>query len=1492
MSITLIADKKKLIILFIALILLAFVFEYAFLISKKFYHSDIEHTKLDLLNRASDIRSFTKTNINDQIYDLNIISQTAEIKDFIYHHKKHSNQPGFCLFKTIQETNMNDFLVVALLDTNGIPFHTHSSTDFNNDLIKNISELPEVKNMAKTHEPKIGRSFIDSNNELIINLVFPVFVKNRFSGAIFTSYSITRFCQKYFSSSKTQNFPIEITDRSGNYLFNSQPGFPDLGFPNEDKYTTNNKYTDEDIELNKQWIDHMRSYKTNTALVTYIDANNNTDQVILAHTPLDIGPNKFMISVYDDLDEATKSSYILARNFILILTFITLIFLIMWYFGWSWLKRIVKIKKESRLLSKINQSEDRYWNLFNSSPIPIFVMTPQGHITNGNKQFLAFTGIHELKDVYGKRPTDVIRFENEQKFKNLLHQVQNIKNKSTDASEVLYFYHSGGQLKLAEFSLSEIIMGEGSQLMCIAKDMTEKRLAENLSLRFGRILNNSNNEIYVVDGTTFRFMHATDGALANLGYNIEELRMLTPQDIAIFYKKSFHEIIAPLLAKTQDQLIFEVTQKRKDGSTYPAEVSLQISHEEQPPVLIAILRDLTREKKADETLAIEKSLSQDYLKLAEVMFVAVDKKGMITMINRKGLEILGYASDEVMNKNWVNLFIPDEVKSIVSGVLNELVNKKTELAENFESQIITKDGKHKLISWQHKCIKNNTNEVIGVLSSGMDITEAKKQEYDLINSQRQYATLIGNLQGIVYRCLNDSRWTMEFISQGLFPLAGYKPQEIIQNAELSFCDIIHPDDKTFVLSTIKAQLEKGESFRLEYRIIHKSGKVVWVTEFGQGILEDGSYQHLEGFITNITKIKESDAQLLKLTTAIEQSASSVVITDTTGIIEYVNPYFTKITGYTQEEAIGQKTSILKSGQMQPQLYEEMWKTISAGKTWHGEFHNKNKNGNLFWESAVIAAICDKNGKTTSYIAIKQDITKFKHSQQELIESQEELKQSEARYRSLIQNNNSIMLLFDPETGEITEANKAACTFYGKTEKELKETCIFDLNTLQKSEIRKHLAQLLSGEKSYFVFKHRAADNQVKDVELYTGEINHQGRKLYFSVIHDITEKLETQKELVTAKEKAIESDRLKSAFLANMSHEIRTPMNAILGFSQLLDDKDITHDEMDQYISIINRSSSQLLSLIDDILKISQIEAGIVSIVPEKVNLTKLLNEIYQFFSLTAKQKKIGFYLDLPIIRTEDIFLDASRFKQIQINLISNAIKFTHKGEVRFGYEVDNSMLKFHVTDTGIGIDPIHFKLIFDRFMQVPHQEKELYGGTGIGLSISQALVEKMGGSIWLESQVNKGTTFFFTIPLVHGTTHVSTAEIETFVTNAGESNLSNKNILITDDDDRNLSLLAHFLEPEKANLIFAGNGQEAIDIIVKSKNIDLVLMDIKMPVMNGLDATKIIKEKFPRIPVIIQTAYAMDNEKEAAMNAGGDAYVSKPVNRKLLLETISKFLK
>ncbi len=398
--------------------------------------------------------------------------------------------------------------------------------------------------------------------------------------------------------------------------------------------------------------------------------------------------------------------------------------------------------------------------------------------------------------------------------------------------------------------------------------------------------------------------------------------------------------------------------------------------------------------------------------------------------------------------------------------------------------------------------------------------------------------------------------------------------------------------------------------------------------------------------------------------------------------------------------------------------------------------------------------------------------------------------------------------------------------------------------------------------------------------------NHNIRQNNSLLALEIQERRKVEIELKKSKEAAEEANRVKTAFLANMSHEIRTPMNAIQGFSEVILKGNLSEKSTFDFIEIINNSSKQLLNVINDIIDISMIEAGQLKIIYDTVKLNRLLENIYCLHSNSAKSKGLRFNVSYGLPNTVDsINTDEHRLAQIINNLISNAIKFTNEGYVEFGYKLKDAHLEFYVKDSGIGI-PIEFHdLIFERFRQVDDKLSRDYGGTGLGLSICKSIIEMMGGEIWIESEPNKGSTFFFTLSYEQ-----KYPAIENEILESNYIDLKDKTILIAEDDYYNYLLLQKLLESTNANLLRANNGREAIDIFSQN-NVDFVLMDIKMPVMNGYEAVKIIRENNTRIPIVAQTAYAMTEERQLAIEAGCDYYITKPIKSGELYDIFKEIL-
>lgn len=374
------------------------------------------------------------------------------------------------------------------------------------------------------------------------------------------------------------------------------------------------------------------------------------------------------------------------------------------------------------------------------------------------------------------------------------------------------------------------------------------------------------------------------------------------------------------------------------------------------------------------------------------------------------------------------------------------------------------------------------------------------------------------------------------------------------------------------------------------------------------------------------------------------------------------------------------------------------------------------------------------------------------------------------------------------------------------------------------------------------------------------------------------EKEKRTAELIIAKEKAEESDKLKTAFLQNVSHEIRTPLNAIIGFSALLNDEDISKDEIKEFTAIISQSGRRLTEIINNVLDISRIQTGQVKIEQKPILINSIFLDFLTFFSPLAKAKNIILSYHNQDDKCITIYTDESKLHQILTNLINNAVKFTKFGNIDFGYEIKENFIQFYVKDTGIGIPQELYDRIFDRFVQAEQSMTKNYEGAGLGLAISKGLVELLGGRIWLESEIDRGTTFFFTLP------YTSVSEIPV--------KHAHGKVLIVEDDLVSSQYLRKILEKYDITVIHAENGEQAVEFVKNTPDIDLILMDIRMPVMDGLEATKLIKQIEPDLPIIAQTAYTFSEEINKIMSSGCNGYLAKPLDSAKLNALIDRYLK
>jgi PAS domain S-box-containing protein len=534
-------------------------------------------------------------------------------------------------------------------------------------------------------------------------------------------------------------------------------------------------------------------------------------------------------------------------------------------------------------------------------------------------------------------------------------------------------------------------------------------------------------------------------------------------------------------------------------------------------------------------------------------------------------------------------------------------------------------------------------------------------------------------------------------------------------------------------------------------------------------------------------------------------------------------------------------------------------------------------------------------------SLLDEIEKLKHTVEQLSNKLHQLSQNSEKdieQRLAITINNIPLAIINTDRhGYITAANPAFLKVFDMQASDLidKQNIKF-FEPFQNTELQLKIVELIDDRLPFDIempFPTKGKDTFFRCRGLTISSKMSDGLS-FILIIGDVSKRKLTEHELIKALGKAEESDKLKTAFLASMSHEIRTPMNHIIGFTEFLKEPELPINEREEYSQIVYESSHVLLRLIEDIIDIAKIESGQMNINKSVFSVNELVASAFRSFNeFRNKQHKshIRFLIKTPE-NTGTLYIktDAMRLQQILSNILDNAFKFTENGSVEIGFSASENNVKFYVKDTGPGIDPDKHELIFKRFRQLDYSSTKKYGGTGLGLSIVKGLLDLLEGEIHLESEPGKGTTFRFTIPGL--IVQADRLRINSQAIADKPVNWSAYTFLVVEDERTNYNLLMIMLRPTKANLIWAKDGHEAVELMQAHKDsVDLVLMDIRLPILNGYDATRMIKKINPVVPVIAQTAYAMDVEIGKAMEAGCDDYITKPIDRLLLLDKISLHL-
>ncbi|WP_299527325.1 PAS domain S-box protein [uncultured Lutibacter sp.] len=1110
--------------------------------------------------------------------------------------------------------------------------------------------------------------------------------------------------------------------------------------------------------------------------------------------------------------------------------------------------------------------------------------------------------------------------------------------------------------------------------------------------RVNNIIDGSQSIIYLTNIETYTLKYISNNIETLSGYSAKDFlsnkitlaKLIHPNDL------DTHKLE---LAKNRKNNSFAYNPYRivcKSGEVKWIEDTVNILRDKNGEAVYyeGIITDITRHKNTNDKL----TQLTDIIERSELAVIkwTPKEKNLVNFTTNNISKIFGYTQKEFLSGkiNYLNIIHPEDIGSV-----------KKEMAKNNEKRlniyihkpyrVITKFGEVKWIKDETTIVRDKNGEIIHGEAIFSDITKTYQIEQTILRQNQDYEILNAELKVKEqnYRLLfeenpmslleDDFTATHEIFSKlkasGIKNIEKYfKENSKILNECFSNLSIINVNNACIDLFKAKNKehlLTNINKILGSYTLLNYKNILIDIYNNKSEIFRQATFKNLQEediianlriniyknqlevkaviSIDNITQKIKAEKENKKLLKAVEQSANSIIITNIQGDIEYVNPKFTQITGYTSKEVLGKNPKILNSGLQSKEYYTNLWETISSGKVWSGEFQNKDKNGKLFWEQTTITPIKNENGQLINFLAIKENITALKENQKLLKKQNKELNivssELSEKNRLLLESKNRYSNLFEKSPVSIWEEDFSDVIYlleeikkkghdiklYINEHPDFVNECISKIKVLNvnnitlkllgaksKEELIKRLNKNFN-ESSFETFKEElvsiASNNKefVRETEFIHGDgsivfviiksiLLEDNKTILVSMVNisdikNVEKKLKKQnKALIKAKEKAEESDQLKTEFLNNMSHEIRTPLNGILGFTQILCDSDTTEDKRKYFGNIIKNSGNQLMHVIDDILEISRLGTKQVTANNKEVCLNTMLLQLFSVFEIRAKENKIPLYLKNGLLEGEStIKTDELKLFKILSNLLENAFKFTNEGYIEFGYILNNSkpeQLEIYVKDTGVGINKINQKTIFDRFSQEEKELSEKFGGLGLGLSIAKENSELLGGTITLESKKGKGATFTVVIPYTP-TNPIFKISKEKITL---ETNETKPTILIAEDEEVNYLFLETLLRDSiklDCTILHAKNGIEAVEICRNNSGINLVLMDIKMPHMNGFEATKLIKEMNPDLPIIAQTAYTTSSDINKSIEVGCNDFISKPISKKTLNDILIKHL-
>jgi PAS domain S-box-containing protein len=911
--------------------------------------------------------------------------------------------------------------------------------------------------------------------------------------------------------------------------------------------------------------------------------------------------------------------------------------------------------------------------------------------------------------------------------------------------------------------------------------------------------------------------------------------------------------------------------KSKNGIEIPItfRCSIRLNSEGNVIGTVIVFNDQRKERMNKRALM---QSAENYKGLFNSMAGAIyilDREGRFIDVNIGATLSYGYSREEIIGKRPDFLSAPGKNNlKLVDSYFTAAFEGKP---QHFEFWGRRKNGD--IFPKEINIYKTNYNEKEALIAFGLDITDRKLAQLELAESEERYRTLFNSAPvGIM---LIDQNETIINVNETACSQYGYSSDELIgKNLNIIVLDEFKPAVKgniqkiiqnKILLSTVTSVTKSGEP-----KVFDLIESLVTLSNGEKGILSISKDITEQVHANKI--IKENEARNRAIISAIPDLffrldkdgyfIDAVVDDDSKLIIPF-------------EESHGKTVLDLLPQKVAEMTLNAISKTIQTGELIQFEYDLEINNKVQWFDARIV-----RSG-TNEVLAIIRDISERRHAEEEL--------KNKSRFIETLLDSLPNPLFYMDNTGKYLGINKAFREFYQVENEDFIGKYIPEIDFTETAAVNQASDKLIFEGIEFRQTLDRTVvlpNGEERDVIITKSPFPDANNKIggLIGLIIDITQRKKMEQDLLTAKNKAEESDRLKTSFLNNLSHEIRTPLNAIVGFSDLLSGT-YSDEQKEGFVEIINNNSVQLLHIIDDVLAVARLESEKIPVDNEVFSLQDLFDDLYNTFVQEVAKKNLvlqrpALSADLP----KNVLQDRGKIRQVMAGFIENAIKYTPQGTITIDCRMEGDTLQFSVKDTGMGIEEQEQLRIFDRFYRTNDVQLKAIRGNGLGLSIAKSLIELLDGTIGIESKKDVGSRFYFNVPI-----HPITRNIHSIERNkkTGAQNISSFNVLIVEDEIDNYNYLASLIRPRVKNVLHAISGAEAIQL-VDQYPFNLVLMDLKLPVINGVDATRIIIEKHPEIPVIAVSAHTAQDEIKKALDAGCISYLTKPVNKEKLFAAIN----